>query len=191
MSGANLRIDPDSVTIRWNELWSCKVLLLQNELPEAVNLASARAAKERGALVILNAAPARVTDAALLELVDVLVVNRVEAAMMSGCGDDLGAALEKLRGRDRDVVVTRGGDDILLATRAGLSEVVPVLPVRVISSHGAGDCFCGALAARMAAGEDISRASRYAIIAAGLFVSFPEAEQARLGDRDVSKRLRS
>lgn len=191
VSGANLGIEASKIALEWAALWSCKVLLLQNEVPEAVNLAAARAAKARGALIVLNAAPARFTAAAMLDLVDVLVVNRVEAAMLSGCGDDLAAALAKLHAPSRDVIVTRGGDDILLATRASITEAIPVLPVKLVSSHGAGDCFCGALSARLAAGDSIGVACRYALTAAGLFVSVPEAVQGRISDEEVVEKMNS
>lgn len=189
VSGANLGIDSGTIEEDWAALWSCKVLLLQNEVPDAVNLAAARAAKAKGALVVLNAAPARVVPAAMLDLVDVLVVNRVEATMLSGCDDDLAAALTKLHGPGRDVIVTRGGDDILLSARHGIKETIPVLPVKLVSSHGAGDCFCGALAARLAAGDGIAAACRYALTAAGLFVSVVESVQGNLCDQEVVKRM--
>jgi len=86
VSGANLSIDPATVASRWAALWDCRVLLLQNEIPEAVSLAAAAAARARGARIVLNAAPARRMSAAFLALVDVLVVNRVEAAHAVGLG---------------------------------------------------------------------------------------------------------
>ncbi|PZF78015.1 ribokinase [Aestuariivirga litoralis] len=170
VSGANLTIDADAVATRWAPLWDAKVLLLQNEIPEAVSLAAARAVKAKGGRVVLNAAPARQMSAAFLDLVDVLVVNRVEATMLSG-EDDMTRALHHLHARSRDVVLTRGGEGLMLMTRDGSRIDVPALPVKLISSHGAGDCFCGALAARLAAGDGIEDACRFATEAAGRFVS--------------------
>jgi ribokinase len=118
VSGANLTIDAAAIASRWAGLWQAKVLLLQNEIPEAVSLAAARLAKAHGARIILNAAPARAMSAALLDLVDILVVNRVEAAMLSG-EEDPGRALQKLHAPSRDVVLTRGGDGLLLMARDG------------------------------------------------------------------------
>ncbi|MCA3555464.1 PfkB family carbohydrate kinase [Aestuariivirga sp.] len=170
VSGANLAIDADRVARDWAQLLAAKVLLLQNEIPEAVNLAAARAAKAQGARVVLNAAPARKMTAEFLALVDLLVVNRVEAAMLSG-EDDMGTALAALHSPSRDVVLTGGGDGSMLMRRDGVRADIPALPVKLISSHGAGDCFCGALAARLAAGDGIEAACRFATQAAGKFVS--------------------
>lgn len=170
VSGANLTIDATAVAARWAKLWDAKVLLLQNEIPEAVSLASARAAKARGACIVLNAAPARRMSADFLALVDVLVVNRVEAAMLAG-QEDMAKALVALHSPARDVVLTRGGDGLMLMTRDGRRTDIAALPVTLVSSHGAGDCFCGAMAARLAAGDGIEAACRFATEAAGNFVS--------------------
>lgn len=174
VSGANLTIDATTVAARWASLWHTKVLLLQNEIPEAVSLAAAQAAMAEGARIVLNAAPARQMSDAFLGLVDVLVVNRVEAAMLSGT-EDMATALVVLHSPTRDVVLTRGGDGLMLMTRDGQRIDIPALPVTLVSSHGAGDCFCGALAARLAAGDGIEAACRFATEAAGRFVSAVQA----------------
>lgn len=188
VSGANLTIRTDGLAQRWRGLWAAKVLLLQNEVPDAVNLAAARAAKAHGARVILNAAPARPLAPALMELVDILVVNRLEAAMLSDAAtpEDARAALAS---PVRDVVLTLGGDGLMAMTRDGRRFDLPALPVRLLSSHGAGDCFCGALAARLASGEPLEAACRFASTAAGLFVSTPEADQPRLDRAAVERAM--
>ena len=186
VSGANLTIDAGRISNDWSSLWDCKVLLLQNEIAEEVSLAAAREAKRGGACVVLNAAPARTTSSVLLDLVDVLVVNRVEARMLSGLDDPI-AALAALGSPARDVLLTRGGDGLLVRTRDGAVQEIAALPVKLVSSHGAGDCFCGALAARLAVGDDLVSACRYARTAAGLFVALPEAERPRLTHDAVVK----
>ncbi len=164
VSGANLSIDAAAIAPAWSSLWEAKVLLLQNEVPEPVSLAAARAARAKGARIVLNAAPARKMSAEFLSFVDVLVVNRVEAEMLAGTGD-MAAALAALHSPTRDVLMTRDGR----------RTDIPALAVQLISSHGAGDCFCGALAARLAAGEAIEAACRFATEAAGRFVSTPHS----------------
>jgi ribokinase len=170
VSGANLSVDAATIVNAWAPLWDTKVLLLQNEIPEVVSLAAARAAKAKGAVIVLNAAPARKMSSDFLALIDVLVVNRVEAAMLSGT-EDMAGALAALHSSTRDVVLTRGGDGLMLLTRDGQRTDIPALAVKLISSHGAGDCFCGALAARLAVGDGIENACRFATEAAGRFVS--------------------
>lgn len=173
VSAANLRIDPDAITLPP----AARILLLQNEVPEAVNLAMAARARAQGCLTVLNAAPARVLPPDLLRLTDLLIVNRVEAQDI--LGTDLpppkaAAALSRL-GPAR-VCLTLGGDG--LALWDGLAVRAPAYEVPVISTHGAGDAFIGALAARLDAGDTLSEAACFAQAAAALHVSTPVPDRA-------------
>jgi ribokinase len=174
VSGANLAIDPADMSRQWAALGGAKVLVLQNEVPQGVNVAAAGAAKENGAKVVLNAAPARLLDVDLLGLADVLVVNRVEAEMMAGrpVSDRASAraALPALSAAGRSVVITLGGDGLVVGSGADVTEIA-ALPVTVISTHGAGDCFVGKLAAEIAAGAELVAACRSANARAAAFVS--------------------
>ena len=88
VSAANLDFDPPSDLVD-----GCtRVLCLQNEIPESANCKAALAAREAGGRVILNAAPARPSDPGLLALVDILVLNRVEAEGLTGESNPEGAA---------------------------------------------------------------------------------------------------
>lgn len=175
VSGANLLIDPTMLRARWSALGGSKVLVLQNEVPEAVNLAMARVARAARATVVINAAPARELSTDLLALVDVLIVNRVEAEAMSGYTltnrTSARAALEKLANGSRTVIVTMGGDGLVVATTAGEVVDIEPVPVRVTSTHGAGDCFVGTLCAQLAAGNSLIDACRVANTSAAAFVS--------------------
>lgn len=178
VSGANRGIATSGLAERWAPLWEAPVLLLQNEVPEEVNLAAARAAKAKEARVVLNAAPARVSSPDLLGLVDVLVVNRVEARLLTGSESE--DALRELHAPSRDVILTLGAEGLLLMTRAGKLARVPPTPVEARSSHGAGDMFCGALGARLASGNPIGDACAFASRAAARFVAMTEDERAAL-----------
>ena len=58
VSGANLLVDP--AALAEPGLWQgARALILQNEMPDAINIAAARAARAVGAMVCLNAAPYR------------------------------------------------------------------------------------------------------------------------------------
>ncbi|KIT14945.1 PfkB family carbohydrate kinase [Jannaschia aquimarina] len=130
-----------------------RIILLQNEVPETANLTLARRKGE--ATVILNAAPSRPVDPALASLVDIWVVNRVEAA---GLGKVAGSVIE-----------TRGAEGCLL-WREGSRMAFPVAPLAG-EGHGAGDVFCGTLAARMDAGDSLESAIEAAQRSAGRHVS--------------------
>ena len=66
------------------------------------------------------------------------------------------------------------------------SERIPGMTVKAIDATGAGDCFCGATLARLAAGDSIWEAARYANAAAALATTgygavdpLPRPEQVR------------
>jgi ribokinase len=174
VSGANTAINPAPLTE--DALWAgVAVLLLQNEVPEILNLAAAQIARKHGIPVILNAAPARALGADFATLVDVLVVNAVEAEMMGTTPvTDLASAAtaaEALAARFAAVVVTAGGAG--LAAWSVLDEVfcVPAERVNVISTHGAGDAFTGTFAAALAQGATLQIACGVASKAAAVHVS--------------------
>ena len=81
VSGANRDLDATHIGDSAAAIRDSRVLLLQNEIGEVANLAAARTARAAGATVVLNAAPARAIGD-LGGLVDVLVVNAVEAEML-------------------------------------------------------------------------------------------------------------
>ncbi|MCZ8153381.1 MAG: PfkB family carbohydrate kinase [Rhodobacteraceae bacterium] len=183
VSGANLALDP--ARLQDAALWQdVALLLLQNEVAEAINLAAATEARRRGLPVLLNAAPARPLPEALRAAVDILIVNAVEAAMM-GADEvrDLATAEQAATALARPgqaVIVTAGGHGLALVTPEGTSLTLPATPVEVVSTHGAGDCFCGTLAAERARGTDLATACRIASTRAAAHVA-GQGNAARIG----------
>jgi ribokinase len=177
VSGSNLAITPDQVG---EDLLSHgKVLVLQNEIPELVNEAVARRARERGLTIIINAAPARAFATDLPHLVDVLVVNAIEAEMLGGGRvsslETAAQAAAALALRFKAAIVTAGGDGVAFCGVGGQRAVLPGLKVTVASTHGAGDTFVGTLAARLALGETMSAALAVANREAAKLVATPES----------------
>jgi ribokinase len=187
VGGVNLILGPDAVAEAASLIASAQWVLLQNEVPEAANIAAAAAARAGGAGVLLNAAPAR-------DLPGVLVVNALEAEALGGVVVDSAAgaarAAEALLRRVPCAIVTAGGHGLAIGIRHGAHHTVPAHKVVVSSTHGAGDAFVGALAARLAQGETPERAARYANAAAALVVNTPPEGRAELGPAAVEALLR-
>ena len=185
VSAANLEIDPERVTIPPGT----SILILQNEIPEAVNIAVANKAREAGAQVILNAAPARPMGSDMLALVDILIVNAIEAADMLGVSDaDLdpwGAARDLAKLGPNKIIVTLGGRGLVIFDDE--AALYPGHKVTLISTHGAGDAFIGALGARLAQGVPLNDASAFAQAAAALHVSTPVDQRAGITADQVSR----
>ncbi len=148
---------------------AASVLLMQLELPIEVVLAAATAARAAGTTVMLNAAPARELPFELLGALDYLIVNEHEACLIGG-SDDLATASETLAARVGRLIVTLGARGSLLFD--GGVEVARVEAPRVsaVDTTGAGDTFCGALAAAIAEGSELARAVKFATAAAALSV---------------------
>jgi ribokinase len=152
------------------------VMLAQLEIPVDTVTQAATAARDAGTRVVLNAAPARPLPPALLELVDLLVVNEVEARAITG-GDDVKALLAAVP----RVVVTLGDEGAWYGDRDGTDRHVPGIRVPTADSTAAGDAFTGALAVAWGEGRDLVDAVRWACAAGaacvrkvGASVSLPQ-----------------
>lgn len=140
-------------------------LLLQLEIPLAAVLAYATAARARGVKVVLNAAPAQPLPSELLALVDVLIVNEGELAVVSGHPGSVAECLDRIA--VPNVVVTLGRRGCCARTEAGfLSQAA--FKVVAVDTTGAGDTFCGALVAALSQGCDWPQALRTASAAGAL-----------------------
>jgi ribokinase len=140
-------------------------LLMQLETPIATVQAYAQAAKAQGVKVVLNAAPAQALPAALLALVDVLIVNEGELAALTTAQGSIEAKLAQLQ--VPCVVVTLGGEGCLARLNGALVRQA-AFKVNVVDTTGAGDTFCGVLVAALSQGADMPQALRRASAAAAL-----------------------
>jgi ribokinase len=169
---ANGRLSEGDIEAARPALESCDALLLQCEVPTVTSLHAAQIAQAAGARVILNPAPVVPIPAEMWEVIDLLVPNEVEAAVLSGSAEDdpLGAATALLRRGLEAVVVTLGAKGALLVGHQG-SEAVAAHTVPVVDSVAAGDAFCGALAATLAGGTNLREAVQWANAAGALAVT--------------------
>ncbi len=168
--GANGRVGADDVAAAAQALGAACVTLLGHEVPEP---AVAAAAQVAGGTVVLNPAPARAVPRELLARVDVLVPNRGELAALAGRDGDPGQLAAELDGVGA-VVVTLGADGALVVD-GGRVEHVPAPVVDAVDTTGAGDAFCGALAAALVGGAALVEAARDAVAFAADSVTRPGA----------------
>ncbi len=158
------------------------VLLTSCEVGEEALSAAAQAAAGQGATHLHNLAPYRELGPWTRSDNVVMVANEVEAQQATGHADVERAAAALADGR-RAAVVTRGARGALLVV-GSRSREVPAPRVDVVDSTGAGDAFCGALAAGILAGLDLPQAVSTAVDAAARTVTHVGA---RRGDDGPSR----
>ena len=153
------------------------IAVSQFEIPLAAISAFFARARSAGAMTILNPAPAIECGAELLDLVDILILNESELGLLAKIelreSDDPARLIEAaatLRG-DRDMIICvtlgkRGATALL----NGEQVFIEGRAVEAVDTTGAGDCFVGAVAAQLAAGNSIRDALNYANIAASICV---------------------
>jgi len=153
------------------------IAVSQFEIPRPAIAAFFNRARAAGATTILNPAPAIAFGKQLLDLVDILIVNESELALLAGTGvsdsDDAARfvdAAKILHGDGKRMVCVTLGKRGVLALVDGKPMMIEGRPVKAVDTTGAGDCFVGAVAAQLAAKKSIGDALNYANLAASICV---------------------
>lgn len=187
--GANALVGAADVDV--SPLAKGDIAVSQFEIPRPAIVAFFTRARAAGATTILNPAPAMAFGQELLDLVDILILNETELGLLAKIElhdtDDEVRFIETARslpiGKDKIICVTLGRRGVLTLVH-GKPLVIAGRAVNAVDTTGAGDCFVGAVAARLAAGKSIHDAVHYANVAASICVqrmgaapSMPTAEE--------------
>src|SRR5262249_328534 len=154
---------------RKGEIW-----VAQFETPLATTEAVFRRARAAGARTILNLAPMVRYPKRLLTLVDIAVLNEIKLAQATGIkitgkSAQAASAAACRKPGPAIVIATLGGRGLVMVSPDG-GVALPAFKAKVVDTTGAGDCFVGALAARLRSGASIIDAARYANAAAACSV---------------------
>ena len=153
------------------------VLMLQQEIPQAATTRALELAAAQGVTSILNTAPFLESTPELARLASIVIANETEFALL--CGGRTGELEELMadwaRTHGQTVIVTLGPDGARAATPTR-SFSVPAMRVEPVDTVGAGDTFCGYLAAGLDAGLELEPAMRRAAVAASLACLKPGAQ---------------
>lgn len=168
-------------------------VLLQLEIPMDAVSASIDAAREAGAVSILNTAPFRVEAAPLLAKADYVVANETEFDLYADALALSGAdRAEKMRDfaskTNRTIVVTLGADGVAAATPDRFFKAEGLV-IRPVDTVGAGDTFCGYFGASLADGASLEDALRHAAVAGSLACLKAGAQPSIPHKDEVSKAL--
>ncbi|MBF0680550.1 MAG: ribokinase [Devosia sp.] len=186
LPGANGTVSPEDADNSLAALKAGDIVLLQQEVPQAATRRALEIARERGARSVLNTAPFLPDTAEFAPLADIVVANETEFSLLTGRPiAELDAAMaDWVKNTGRTIVVTLGADGARAQTPDGAISVA-AHPVKPVDTVGAGDTFCGYLAASLEAGLDLEKAMRRAAIAGSLACLNPGAQPAIPLAKDV------
>ena len=174
-SGANMHLMPEDVDCAEQGICTADIMVLQLEVPYETVEHAVTQAKQAGIPIILNPAPARTLDAELLQQIDYLTPNEVEAELLTGIQvvDDTTAAeaahclLETGVGT---VIITLGAQGAWWATEHS-SGLILGKTVTAVDTTAAGDAFNGGLAVAIAEERALTEAIQFACCTGALSVT--------------------
>jgi ribokinase len=188
--GANLDLLAGDLEPADGAISNSGVVLLQLEISNKTMEAAARIAKEHGAAVILNPAPAMEAEELALRHVDFVTPNEEEFRTLTGTDDIDAGARRLLAMGPRAVIVTLGSRGARVVT-VDDSYSVPAPAVKAVDTTGAGDAFNGALAVALSEGEPLRQAVRFSNYAGALCVTKPEVVASLPRRAEVDELIRS
>jgi ribokinase len=188
-AGAARGLAADAAQAAFARLESGDSLLMQGNLSQEITHHALETARARSVCAILNPAPIAFDYTGLWPFVDIAIVNEVEAAALGSDTDLDSAALRLLKAGCKSVIVTLGGAGARLYERDYNMHVTAPL-VTAVDTTGAGDVFCGVLAAGIAQGMAMNSVIRWSVAAASLSVT-RRGTGAAFPSRDELRELRS
>ncbi len=180
VAGANGAMRPDDAAAAIRALAPLQVVVGEFEVPQPVTAAAFAAAREIGAVTILNPAPAADMDPALLAVADWVIPNEVEFARLADASTqatDAELAAFAARTSTR-LVVTLGDRGAALLTSDGIVHRIEAPEVKAVDTTGAGDAFVGAFAYGLANGLDELEAVRLGVRCASDSVQRPGTQSS-------------
>jgi ribokinase len=179
--GANAEVSAEFALEAVQRLDAGDFLLCQLETPLPSVIAAMKAARAKGAITILDPAPARALPDELCRATSILTPNQTEAAFLTGSNEPIETMAEALhagkqlqaRGAE-SIIVKMGAQGCLIADGSETTDV-PGFSVQPVDTTAAGDTFNAALAVGLAEGQKTIDAIRFANAAAALSVTKPGA----------------
>lgn len=186
--GTNATVDAEYVSQHRDVIGAAQVVVLQGEIPSSGNEAAASYAQGR---LVVNPAPVVQMSQQLLSKANPLVVNEHEAIEVLELHGhtvtdptdyrELAAALLTIG--PRSAIITLGGEGAIIAQTDHVIAIPATKAESVVDTTGAGDAFVGSLAFRLAQGDHLESAARYAsrvgsyaVQRLGAQASYPQAD---------------
>lgn len=175
--GANYACCPKDIDCALKGVAGPGILLVQNEIPEKTVEYAIKSAKEQGWTTILNPAPARLITDETLSMLDIIIPNETEAAVLTGgkIGAEDRAAQVLLDRGAATVIITLGSKGALYCTKAQKHRMA-AYKVKAVDTTAAGDAYVGALATALSEGRTVLESAKFAAMVAAISVTKPGAQ---------------
>lgn len=156
LPGANNYLSADYVRNNLIELTSQDVVLLQQEVSQEATAAAIACAKRVGATILLNLAPVLPTSHSIAEQVDVIIANETEFTQLTGHPASTSAAEAWCQKTGKMLALTLGAGGAIFVGQGKTIRSLPPL-IEPVDTVGAGDTFCGYLAAGISSGASLDQ----------------------------------
>jgi len=191
--GANMQLSPADIDAADEVIANAGILLLQLESPIETVIHAAGRARQYGARVILNPAPAQPLPDELLQMVDILIPNETETALLTGMSaataDEAASASRKLLTCGVGAVVVTLGSQGALLVPDNETRYFPAFPVSAVDTTAAGDAFIGGLALALSERKSLPDAVRWGCAAGALAATKAGAQSSLPSRTDVETML--
>jgi ribokinase len=172
--GANFELSEEDV--QKAKIEKGDILISQFEIPADTIKSFFEKGKKNGSINILNPAPAMKISRELLSLVDVLILNETELEVLAEVSVDaedfasISTAVESIKANEQSVIVTLGAKGAIGYIKDRIVRIEG-RKVKALDTTGAGDCFVGAIAAKISNGSSMTEALEFANLAASICVT--------------------
>lgn len=184
--GALSELTPNDIDANVAAFSAAEIVVVCLEIPTETAERAITVAKEQGAVVMLNPAPAAALDQHVMAQADYFIPNQTEYDfyLAQGYAPPAGQTL----------VVTQGEDGVMIQCDQLAQQVAPFPQEKVVDTTGAGDTFVGTFAAAIASGLALVPAVQRAIVASSLSVTkaevIPSIPDADTVDQKLSEYLK-
>jgi len=187
--GANYKLDIGWVESFKAEIESADFVVLQMEIPVETVVASIELVHNLKTKVVLNPAPAVPIPDHVYTMVDLIIPNETELALLTGESNIVEGARKLLKMGANAVVVTLGSEGCLYKD-ANQEISVEGFKVNAIDSTAAGDAFIGGLLTALGRHEDMGTAMKFANAVGAITVTRPGAQESIPTYEEVEEFLR-
>ncbi len=166
VKGSNDMVTKEDVDALKDFLHPGDIAVFQLEIPIPVVEYAIQFCKGQGCYVILNGAPAAPVAKETLKLVDLFIVNEVEAGFY--CGREIVSAetaadeIQKMTADLNNACIYTLGKAGSVVCMDGRHEFIPSKKVEAVESTGAGDSFIGGLCYALIQDMDLFAAAKFA-----------------------------